>query len=56
MVTVTKEMLEWQDDTCGLYKTPEGYVLVEYSSGDARWMNHSQAKDFMRFNRNHKEA
>ena len=54
MITVTKAMLEWHDDTCGLYKTPKGYVLIEYASGDARWMPVRQAKQFMLTNKEEK--
>jgi len=47
-VTVTKDMLVWHDARCGMYKTPKGYCLVEYATGDARWMPVRQAKDFLK--------
>lgn len=47
-VTITKDMLIWHDDRSGLYKSPKGYVLVEYATGDARWMNKRWANDFLK--------
>ncbi len=47
--TVTKDMLVWHDSRCGMYKSPtQGYVLVEYSTGDCRWMDAHQARKFMK--------
>ena len=54
-VTVTRDMLIWHDDRCGMYKTPQGYVLVEYTTGDARWMGARQAKYFMSLSERGKE-
>ena len=46
---VTKEMLVCGDEQCGLYKHPkEGYVLIEYSTGDARFMPARQAKNWIK--------
>ena len=47
-VTVTPEMRIWYDNRCGLYKTPKGHVLIEYATGDARWMPVRQAKHFLK--------
>ena len=47
-VIVTKDMLIWHDDRSGMYKTPHGYVLVEYATGDAQWMPDRQAKSFLK--------
>jgi len=47
-VTLKKEMLVWHDSQMGLYKSLLGYVLVEYKTGDARYMDSWQAKDWKR--------
>ena len=47
-VAVTKDMLVWQDNQNGLYKTPKGYVLLEYRTGDARWMSARQAENWLK--------
>ena len=47
-VTCTPQQLEYRDNRCGLYHTPKGYVLVEYATGDARWMSVRQAKYFLK--------
>lgn len=46
--TVTKDMLIWNNGRSGMYKSPQGYVLVEYSTGVCRWMSTRQAKQFMK--------
>ena len=46
-VTITKDMLVWHDQRSGLYKSPQGYVLVEYKTGDARYMSQQQAKNWL---------
>ena len=48
-VTITKDMQVWHDERCGMYKHPkQGYVLVEFSTGDGRWMPVRQAKNFLK--------
>lgn len=47
--TVTKDMLIWHDNRCGIYKHPKaGYVLIEYGSDYARYMPARQAKAFIK--------
>ena len=48
MIAITPDQLKYRDDRCGLYLTPEGYVLIEYATGDARWMTAQQARHFMK--------
>ncbi len=47
-ITVTKDMLIWHDTQCGLYKTPQGHVLLEYQTGDGHWMSARQAKNWLK--------
>lgn len=47
-VRATKEDLVWHDDRCGMYKTKEGYALLEYTTGDVMWMSARQAKSFIK--------
>ena len=47
-ITVTKDMLVWHDDRCGMYNTPQGYVLIEYATGKIRSMSVRQAKSFLK--------
>ena len=46
-VTVTQNDLVWHDDRCGMYLSTQGYVLLGYASGEARYMPVRQAKNFM---------
>lgn len=48
MITITPDQLRYRDDRCGLYLTPKGYVLIEYATGDARWMTVRGARNFMK--------
>ena len=48
-VTITNDMMVWNDSTKGLYKHPkEGYVLIDHSTGDGRWMPTRQAKNWLK--------
>jgi len=47
-ITITRDMLVWHDSQRGLYKSSQGYALVEYATGDVRYMSEQQAKDWLK--------